>query len=77
MPKSYAPQVRTYGDPDFTGNALRFPTREEAQSEVSDLARRWTAVVDTRVVESNDPPNYRWVDGRLVDMRISAPSSAE
>jgi hypothetical protein len=26
---------------------------------------RWTAVRDTRVVESTDTVNYRYVDGRL------------
>jgi hypothetical protein len=26
---------------------------------------RWTAVRDTRVVECDDPVNYRYVDGRL------------
>ena len=26
---------------------------------------RWLAVRDTRVVESEDPVNYRWVDGAL------------
>jgi len=25
----------------------------------------WTSVTDTRVVESPDPVNYKWVDGKL------------
>jgi hypothetical protein len=43
-------------------NALRFATKEEAETHVAEfsLVRR------TRVVESSDPVNYRWEDGRLV-----------
>jgi hypothetical protein len=26
---------------------------------------RWTLVRDTRVVEVDEPVNYRWADGRL------------
>jgi hypothetical protein len=26
---------------------------------------RWFAVRETRVVESDDPVNFRWVDGKL------------
>jgi hypothetical protein len=39
------------------------PARAEAN--VRDLMMRWFAVRETRVVESNDPVNYRYVDGRL------------
>jgi hypothetical protein len=62
---SFAPEVRTGRDPQFYGNALRFATREEAQANVEDLAMRWMLVVETRVAESTDPVNYRWVDGKL------------
>jgi hypothetical protein len=47
------------------GNALRFATRAEAEAQVAALMMRWTAVRDTRVVESDDPVNYRYVDGQL------------
>jgi len=62
---SYAPEVRTGSDPKFYGNALPFATHEEARLNVKDLERRWMLVVDTRVVESEDPVNFAWVDGQL------------
>ena len=45
--------------------ALR-TTREEAEANVRDLANRWFAVTDTRVVESDDPVNYSWQNGKLI-----------
>lgn len=65
MPKSYAPQVIADSSGKFCGNSLRFPTREEAEANVYNLAQRWMLVTDTRVVESEDEPNYRWIDGKL------------
>lgn len=62
---SYAPQVRTGGDPQFYGNALRFATHEEAASNVADLAMRWMLVVETRVAETTEPVTHRWADGAL------------
>ena len=52
-------------DGKWYGNALRFATREEAMAQVSDLAYRWTSVRDMRVVESDDPVNYAYVDHKL------------
>ena len=66
MPKSYAPEVIADFTGKWYGNALRFATKQEAEANVSDLAFRWTSVRDTRVVESDDPVNYRWVNGELV-----------
>lgn len=63
---SYAPEVIADSSGKWAGNALRFATREEAEANVRDLARRWMLVRETRVVESDDPPNYRWVDGSLL-----------
>lgn len=63
---SFKPEVRTGNDPKFYGNALRFATREEAQANVENLANRWLAVTETRVVESTDPVSHAWVDGKLV-----------
>lgn len=62
---SFAPEVTTGADPKFYGNALRFATQEEAEGNVKDLERRWMLVTGTRVVESEDPVNYRWVNGQL------------
>lgn len=61
---SYRPEVLVAGQ--WAGNALRFATKEEAEQQVQDLALRWTLVMDTRVVESEDKVNYIWKDGNLI-----------
>jgi hypothetical protein len=65
---SYKPEVIADSSGKFYGNALRFATREEAEANVKDLEMRWFAVRDTRVVESDDPVNYRYVDGKLIEV---------
>jgi hypothetical protein len=62
---SFKPEVIADASGKFCGNALRFATREEAEANVQDLMMRWTSIRDIRVVESDDPVNYRYVDGRL------------
>jgi hypothetical protein len=59
---SYKPEVKTAGDVAWVGNTLRFETEREAEHYVIDLAFRWTAVKDYRVVTSDDPVNYTWND---------------
>jgi hypothetical protein len=58
---SWAPEVMTDAG-NWAGNGLRFATHEEAEMYVAllSLAR------NTRVVESFDPVNYCWDNGRLV-----------
>jgi hypothetical protein len=58
---SFAPEVIADSSGKFYGNGLRFATREEAEANVANLMQRWFLVTDTRVVESTDPVNYRWV----------------
>jgi len=59
---SYAAEVNTAGDPKgvFTGNLLRWPLtpagKAAAETWVGELMFRWTAVNETRVVESPDQP---------------------
>lgn len=60
---SFKPEVIADSSGKWCGNAVRFATREEAEAWAIDRAIRWTLVRDTRVVESDDPVNYRW-DGR-------------
>jgi hypothetical protein len=60
------PEVIADNSGKWCGNGLRFATREEAEANVANLAMRWFLVRDTRVVESPDPVNYAWIDGRLV-----------
>jgi hypothetical protein len=58
MSKSYAPEVIADDSGKFFGNALRFATHREALENVLDLSHRWFAVRETRVVETEDEPNY-------------------
>jgi hypothetical protein len=58
-----------YVQGEWAGNALRFATREEAAANVWDLMNRWMLVNDYRVDESEDPVNYRWVDGHLEEVK--------
>ena len=39
--------------------------------------RRWFAGRETRVVESDDPVNYRYVDGRLESLTSEATPQAQ
>jgi hypothetical protein len=65
---SWKPEVVADGSGKFFGNALRFATREEAEQNVHALMMRWTSVRETRVVECEDPVNYAWRDGALVQV---------
>lgn len=62
---SYAAEVIADSTGKWVGNQMRFATKGEATMYVSDLAMRWTAVRETRVVESADPVNYQIVDGKM------------
>jgi len=63
---SWKPEVQADNTGTWAGNALRFETKEEAEKQVRDLANRWFLVRETRVVESGDPVNYRYVGSQLV-----------
>ena len=71
---SWKPEVIADSSGKWTGNGLRFETKAEAEANVRDLSWRWTAVRETRVVESDDPPNYRYVDGGLLPYSMLAQS---
>lgn len=59
---SWKPEVIADSSGKWCGNALRFETKLEAEHYVSDLFMRWTLVRETRVVESDEPVNYRYDD---------------
>ena len=44
----------------WCGNLLRFSTEADAETYGRDLAQRWTAVLDHRVVPSEDRAQHRW-----------------
>ena len=58
MPKSYKYEVHL--DRQWSSNSVRFATRQEAEAASRELLSRWLAPSDGRVVESNDPVNYRF-----------------
>lgn len=64
--RSFTGEVIADGSGQWAGNGLRFATEQEARESVADLMRRWWLVTDTRIVQSADPPNYRWDNGGLV-----------
>jgi hypothetical protein len=66
MANSWRPEVDV-GE-GWSTNALRFPTEEEALANARDLMGRWMLVRECRAAPSDDPPNYRWIDGRLVPL---------
>jgi hypothetical protein len=67
--KSFKPEVIADSSGTWAGNALRFATKAEAETYVSDLAMRWTLVTETRVIESEDPVNYRIVNNKLEHLK--------
>lgn len=67
--KSYAPEIQSDDFPKWVGNRLRFETEAEARDNVLDLAARWTEILATRVVPSNDNPvNYRYLNSELLHL---------
>jgi hypothetical protein len=66
---SWKPEVIADASGKWCGNALRFATRDEAEANVCDLMMRWLAVRETRVVECDDAVNYRYIDGRLENLK--------
>jgi hypothetical protein len=61
---SYKAEVIADGSGKWVSNQLRFDTAAEAEAYVKDLAWRWTAVRDTRVIECDDPPTNTF-NGRV------------
>ncbi len=62
---SYKVEVLVAGEADWTGNALRFATPEEAEAYGKDLSGRWFLVKEWRTVGSDEAVNYRINNGSL------------
>lgn len=54
-------RVEVYVKNEWCGNALVFPTRDEADSYGQALQRAWILVREYRVVETDDRANYHFV----------------
>lgn len=59
MTKSYAPMF-TFISGESKGNAQRFATYSEAQESAKHRFSRWTMPTGYHVMETDDPPNYRF-----------------
>lgn len=64
---SYKPQVLVGNE--WATNGLAFETQEEAQQSADDLMSRWLLVRDCGVVESDQKPNYKFVNGGLIAIK--------
>lgn len=60
---NWKPEVFVEGK--WSQNALVFATREEAEQNARDLLMRWFVPTDSRAAESDEPVNYRYVNGQL------------
>jgi nicotinamide riboside kinase len=60
---SWRPEVIADNSGEWVANSLRFATKEEAEANVQNLMMRWISVQQTRVVECDDPVNYRYTNG--------------
>lgn len=66
---SFKSEVIADNSGQWAGNGLRFETQQEATDYVKNLMWRWTAVRETRVVESDDGVNAKWLNGKLEDVK--------
>jgi hypothetical protein len=66
---SWKPVVQTDRTGKWYDNALRFETKEEALLSACDLMNRWLSVLACDAQESEDPVNYRLVDGQLEQVK--------
>jgi hypothetical protein len=55
---SWKPEVFVQGS--WSGNAIRFATKDEAWEYAQDLEARWVLVMDIRAVKSDDPVTSTW-----------------
>ena len=60
---SWKPAVQVYGEEPFYQNGQTFATKEEAEKSAQNRMWNWTLVRDCRADESDEPVNYKWVDG--------------
>lgn len=64
---SYKPQVLVGNE--WATNGLAFETQGEAQQSADDLMSRWLLVRDCGTVESDQKPNYKFVNGALIAIK--------
>lgn len=62
---SYKVEVIADDSGQWVGNQMTFPTKEEAEEYAKNLAWRWTAVREWRVVPATPPPGTTYRDPAL------------
>jgi hypothetical protein len=67
---SWKPEVKVEGE--WSRNGLAFATEDEAKRSAFDLMGRWFLVEDYRAVHSNQPVNYKHVDGKDIPIEETA-----
>jgi hypothetical protein len=60
---SWKPAIKVYGEEPFYTNGQTFATKEEAEKSARNRLWNWSLAEDSKAVESEEPVNYRWVDG--------------
>lgn len=70
--KSWKMEVIADDSGEWAGNACRYATRAEAEEAGRNLMARWMLVREWRVLESGDPVNYKFENGRNVMLPAAA-----
>lgn len=75
---SFKPVFQVGSDTAWYDNAQRFATHAEALESAEARYNVWTSAVAYDAVESDDPVNYAWVDGRdvLINREVSTEKAA-
>lgn len=66
---SFKVEVKTFGESTYATNAIVLETEDEAKVYGRDLAGRWMMVEEWRVITSEDAPNYKIEEGRMVAIK--------
>lgn len=56
----------------WAGNAIVLPTKEQAEAYGQQLASNWMLVRESRVVATNEPPNYTFKNGGLESLKVAS-----
>lgn len=68
---SWKPAIKTSGE-DWSYNAQRFATKEEAELMAKDIFNRWMLATDHAAHESDDPVNYKLENNTLISVEKEA-----
>jgi hypothetical protein len=67
---SYKALIKVYNDPKFYANAITLATEAEAEQSGLHKFTTWTMAEEYKVVESDETPNYTFVDGQLTSLEV-------